>query len=626
MCLRYPTTGSDLLSESASPKTVKSSVRKLYELFSPRDRMKMLMLFIAGLFTALAQAGGVVAIFPFINVVMNPHVVAENRWMNALFRMGSFQDEHSFMLFLGCLVFAMIVVSSLAPAFLIWGQTRFFLYKEHTLSIRLLATYLSRPYQYFLGKNTSELIKNVLNEVGSLTMGMMLAIFEVLIQGFLLFVLVATLLIVDVGVTVTAMLLLGGSYALLSFLIKKKLKKGGEERMNANRSRFRVVNEAFSGIKINRVMGIESYFVENYNHYSLQCIKPQIFADLSSIIPRYFLEALAFGGIALFLVFKLMRGDSMADMLPLVSLYAFAAYRMMPALCRVYQSTTRIIYYQAILDKIYTDMTDPAPLEETLVSGGSASSETGTDAHVSFAERIRLIDVDFCYENASVNVIKKMSIEIPKDTTIGFVGATGSGKTTLVDILLGLLPVGRGQMLVDGVPITEKNVRSWRRKIGYVPQDIFLSDDTIRRNIAFGLAEEEIDDEKVVAAARIAALEGFIATLPAKYETLIGERGVRISGGQRQRIGLARALYRNPELLVLDEATSSLDGTTEDAVLQAIRNASKSRTVIMIAHRLNTLKDCDTIYMMSKGRFTACGTYEELLRGNKTFMKMAKVT
>lgn len=615
----------DLNSQSKNPKHKnKSAIRKLFDIFTPRERVQALILFFASLFNAFVQAVGVAAIFPFINVVMNPQAIHENRWLNIIYQLGAFADTDSFILFLGGLVFVTIIASSLVPALIAWAKTRFIFHKNHALSTRLLAFYLSRPYQYFLNKNSSEMGKNVLAETTQLTSGMLMAIFEILVQGIFLVVLIGMLLIVDVRVTIGAMLFLGGGYSLLSLLIKRKLKKSGTERLKANENRYRFANEALSSIKTTRVMGIESYFIENYSRHSFNFAKSNIFATVSGELPRYFLEALAFGGIVFFLVFKLAAGNSIAKLIPLVGLYAFAAYRMMPALHRLYSAGTQIHYYQAILDKIHTDMTEEASAIQTVTSEDETPLETMDQ--LPFNAGIRLDNVSFRYSDSRENVIKGLTIKIEKNSVIGFAGATGSGKTTLVDILLGLLVPRQGQMLVDGIPVTENNVRAWRRKIGYVPQDIYLSDDTIRKNIAFGVEDDRIDDQQVKLSSRIAALDKFIETqLPNQYDTIIGERGVRLSGGQRQRIGLARAIYRNPEVLVLDEATSSLDGSTEEAVLKAIKQAAEARTVIMIAHRLNTLKDCDQIYIMGEGSFIGQGVYEELIKNNEYFMKMAKV-
>jgi len=275
----------------------------------------------------------------------------------------------------------------------------------------------------------------------------------------------------------------------------------------------------------------------------------------------------------------------------------------------------------AIVDKIYEDMIEIVPPKKLSSKPDTAKPE------LSFNKIIKLKNVRFSYQDSSCEVINNINLTIPKNSVIGFAGPTGCGKTTLVDIILGLLKPQKGEIIIDDTEIDDDNITSWQRKIGYVPQEIYLSDDTILKNIAFGVQDKDISYKQVQYAAQIAAIDNFIENeLPQKYDTVIGERGIRLSGGERQRIGLARALYRNPEVLVLDEATSSLDGTTEEYVLKAIHSAAQSRTVIMIAHRLNTLKDCDQIYILEKGRIIGQGKYEELISKNKKFREMAKMS
>lgn len=288
----------------------------------------------------------------------------------------------------------------------------------------------------------------------------------------------------------------------------------------------------------------------------------------------------------------------------------------MPAIQTIYASASQIYYNQAILDKFYEDFA--APGHENPHPRAASSEE------LSFERRILLDNIAFSYPGSPSRAVDGLTIEIPKGSVTGFAGPTGAGKTTLVDILLGLHMPDSGKIMADDTPLDPGNIALWQRKIGYVPQEIYLCDDTVRRNITFGIPENLVDEERVIRAARMAALDGFIRTLPLGYGTVIGERGVRLSGGQRQRVGLARALYRDGEILIFDEATSSIDGATEEAVLRAILRDLRGKTVIMVAHRLNTLRDCGVIYVLEQGRITGRGTYDELLRGNKTFQQMAK--
>ena len=607
-------------------KAEKSSVKKLYEIFSPRERLHILLLFLFSLFAAFAQAFGVVAFFPFISVLMNPEMIFENQFLEALYTWRNFNDTNSFTIFLGIGVFFVVVFSNLASALNIWAKNHFVLLKNHTLSRRLLSVYLSKPYDYFLQKNTNELGTNILSEVTQLTSIYLMSIFGILINGSVLTVMLIMLIIVDPFVTIGTIVFLGGSYGLLNIIIKKKLKSSGEARLKANSNRYRLASEALSSIKITKVMGNEVYFVNNYSVHSEKYARYNIFARVASEIPRYILEAIAFGGIVFFIVINLMRGEEINQLIPLVSLFAFAGYRMLPALNNLYNDVVQLYYNQAVLDKIYIDMIVEEQENDSVLPVEALLRDPLRVEKLSFDERFSLKDIQFRYSNSTPNVIDNLTLCIDKNTSIGIAGATGSGKTTLVDIILGLLVPNEGKIMIDNTEVTEKNRRVSQQMIGYVPQDIYLSDDTIRNNIAFGVPEKEIDEQQVHLAAEIAALDDFIKReLPQQYDTKIGERGIRLSGGQKQRIGLARALYRNPDLLILDEATSSLDGGTEEAVLKAIQNASKARTVIMIAHRLNTLKDCDQIYIIENGKIISQGTYDELLQHDETFMRMAKV-
>ncbi len=599
----------------------KSFLKKLYEIFTPRERIQAVMVFFASLATAFVQAFGVASIFPFINVVMNPDIVEQNKWLSLLYNKGHFASINSFILFLGIIVFLIVIFSGTISAITTWAKTRFTLGKNHSLSHRLLTVYLNQPYEYFLQKNSSELSKNILSEVTQLTSQLLMALFDILINGLMIVVMVTMLFMVNIAVTIGAIIFLGGSYGIINYFVKNKLKEIGQVRLEANRGRFRMVNEALSSIKTTKIMGIESYFLNNYSNYSGKFARYNVFASVVGEIPRYLLEAVAFGGIVSFVILMIAREGKVVEFIPLLSLYAFAAYRTIPALNRLFNSTATVYYNIAIVDKIYEDMIGIVPPKKLLPKPDANKPE------LSFNKTIKLQNIRFSYNDSSCEVINNINLTIPKNNVIGLAGPTGCGKTTLVDIILGLLKPQKGKILVDDIEINDENITAWQRKIGYVPQEIYLSDDSISKNIAFGVPYKEISDEQLQYVARIAAIDSFIENeLSQKYNTIIGERGIRLSGGQQQRIGLARALYRNPEVLVLDEATSSLDGTTEEHVLKAIQSAAHTRTVIMIAHRLNTLKDCDQIYILEKGIIIGQGKYDELISRNKKFKEMAKIS
>ena len=603
---------------SPEASTDKSMVRKLYEIFTPQERIQALLIFFAGLITAFAQMTGVFSVFPFINVAMNPASIQTNRWLAFAYTTFSFSSPGEFMAALGIAVVILVILSNGITALTMWAKTKFVLNRNYTFSNRLLAVYLGRPYAFFLNSNSSDLGKNVLSEINQLTTSFLMPIFEAMINILILLVIVFMLFSVNPAVTVLTIGFLGTVYGTLNFFLKVRLKRMGGERMEANKKRFRAATEALSSIKISRVIGAEPFFLDRFAENSRKFADLNVFAKVAGQLPSYLMESVVFGGLILFVVLALVRGGEVSAVVPLVSLYAFAGKRLIPALQQIYASVTQIYYNKAILDRLYQDLVSDEQHD-------LFPKEGGEEEDLPFRHRILLEGIRFRYPEGERNVIEGLELEIPMESVVGLAGSTGSGKTTLVDIILGLhIPQG-GRMLIDNTPVAPANIRAWRRKIGYVPQDIYLSDDTVTRNIAFGIPDDRIDYEQVRRAARIAALDDFIQTLPEQYSTVIGERGVRLSGGQRQRIGLARALYRSPEVLVLDEATSSLDGATEEAVLNAIRSASKAKTVIMIAHRLNTLKDCDVIYMLEKGRISSSGTYDGLLLENREFMRMAKV-
>jgi ATP-binding cassette, subfamily B, bacterial PglK len=385
--------------------------------------------------------------------------------------------------------------------------------------------------------------------------------------------------------------------------------------------RYRSTYEAFGGIKELKVNNRENYFLNNYSRASLRHAHYNVWAETIGRLPRSALEVIAFGGIILSTLVLLLTLEDARQVIPIIGLFAFAGFRLMPAMQEAFYCLISIRYYRSTLRKIHHDLVIGLPDQHLKAIVVSASPKP-----LKFQDSIRLDKVTFNYPNTSYPVFHDINITIKYNTSIAFVGPTGAGKTTLVDIILGLLIPQVGSMHVDNQLINEMNLKNWQANLGYVPQQIYLSDDTIKRNIAFGIDDKDIDPAAIEQASRLANIQNFILSeLPNGFNTVIGERGIRLSGGQRQRIGIARALYHDPELLVFDEATSALDGITEEAILVAMQGIAKLKTLIIIAHRLTTVRDCDMIYMLDKGSIIASGTYEELLKSNEQFKAMAKV-
>jgi ABC-type multidrug transport system fused ATPase/permease subunit len=399
-------------------------------------------------------------------------------------------------------------------------------------------------------------------------------------------------------------------------LIRKKITAIGLSSVEENFKLYKTADEAISGIKDIKLHGSYKSFVNQFFYPSKVLAKYGSQSTLFATLPRFLLEIVAFGGIISIVIWLVSSSDSSdtSSILPILSLYVMIGYRLMPALQQIYAGITKIKYNLPAFESILKEFSIMSDKEVELTK----------DDVLEFKKQFSMRNLSFFYENTSVKVLNNININIDFNSSVAIVGSTGSGKTTLIDILLGLLYSQDGKMLVDGVEINNHNISSWQKNIGYVPQSIYLIDDTIEENIAFASLGNKMNFDQVVKAAKHANLHEFIVSLPEQYKTIVGERGVRLSGGQCQRIGIARALYNDPQVLVLDEATSSLDGVTENAIMDAIKNLSHKKTIIMIAHRLSTIQECDNIYLMSNGKIVDSGNYEDLL-DNKEFQKMAKM-
>ncbi len=579
--------------------------KKISSLLTSKDKRQLLFLTFVIFIVALVEVCGIASIMPFMAVVANPEVIESNRYIALVYHRLGFSSTNQFLVFLGIVVFFIILMSNALKALCLWLELRFIHFRLYEISRRLLFSYLSRPYVYFLNQNTSILGKNILQEVSLFTHNILRPCTQILSRLVVVFFILALLVVVDPLLAVVIASTLGGSYILLYYLVQRKLARLGEERFEANSLRSKAAAEAFGGVKDLKVLGRERLFLDQFSRHAYRMEGNLVKNGLISQLPSYIMEVLAFGGILIIVLYFLMIRQDIAQTLPVMALYAFAGYRLMPALQGIFSSVTLLRFNLPVLDTLYRDLAG--------IAGIPAAWQTSTAAPLAFRSRIDLDDITFTYPGADAPVVQGLTLSIEKNTSVGFMGPTGSGKTTTIDILLGLLPPQHGSLRIDGVALTPDTLQAWQKNIGYVPQAIFLSDDSMAANIAFGVPPQEIDLAAVERAARIANLHDFVMRdLPDGYATPIGEKGVRLSGGQRQRIGIARALYHDPEVLIMDEATSALDGVTEEAVIQAIRRLSGKKTIITIAHRLSTLKDCDLIYLMEKGKVVRQEPYEAL--------------
>ena len=572
-----------------------NTLKKILYLITINERKNAALLLLMTIIVSLVDMIGIASILPFMAVVTNPSLVETNEFLKFFFNFLSIfgvENNNQFLLALGIIVFLFLILSVFFKAITSYFKTLFINMLEYNISKRLIEKYLHQPYSWFLNRNSANLGKNLLSEVQNVTHGGILALIDLIGSGIITISLLVLIILVNPALTTIAGVLLIGAYLIIYLFLNNYINHLGKERTINNLLRFTIVSEAFGAIKEVKVKGLEKTYIESFSKSSKIFSKTQATSQAIALLPRFILEAIAFGGILLIIIYFIYQTGNLSYALPIISLYVFVGYRLLPSLQQIYSSLTQLTFVGSALNKLYDDIKILSPIFK----------DQDQDI-LKFNKSITLSNVYYSYPNSSRTALQNINLTIPIKSKVCIVGPTGSGKTTTIDIILGLLEPQKGTLKVDGKVITNKNVTSWQRIIGYVPQQIYLTDDTITANIAFGADLNNIDKLSIERASKIANLHEFITNeLPEKYQTIVGERGVRLSGGQRQRIGIARALYFKPKLLILDEATNALDKQTEQAVMDSISSISKDITIIKIAHRLNTVKNSDIIFKFEKGR------------------------
>lgn len=589
------------------------NLKKILDLLTVHERRRGALLFFMILIMALLDVIGVASILPFMAIIANPELVETNKFLRFVFVQLNFSDTQSFLLAMGMAVFFLLAFSLAFKALTTYAQLRYTLMREYSIGQRLVEGYLHQPYSWFLSRHSADLGKTILSEVGEVISRGVMPMMALIAQGTVAMALLILLILIDPKLALFVGLTLTVAYLLIFKVTRGFLNRIGSEHVKANQGRFKAVSEAFGAAKEVKVGGLEQAYVQRFTEPAHTFARHQATAQVVSQLPRYALEAIAFGGMLLVVLYLMAQNGNFASALPIISLYAFAGYRLMPALQQIYGSVTQLRFVGPALDSLHAELMGIEPIQLQT-----------SQRNIDLQQNIKLSKVVYRYPNAQQVALKGLTLDIHARSRVGLVGSSGSGKSTTVDLILGLLESNEGTLSVDGHVIDQTNRRAWQRVIGYVPQQIYLADDTVAANIAFGLKSEDVDQDAVVRAAKIANLHDFVINeMPQQYKTEVGERGVRLSGGQRQRIGIARALYHNPQVLILDEATSALDNLTEQVVMQAVHNLGHDITIIMVAHRLSTVKECDTIFLLENGELKAQGTFDELAQANAQFRAMA---
>lgn len=594
-----------------------SQLKELYSLLTSEQRKKLLRLQILVVLMSFAEIAGVVSIGPFMALVGDISQLQGDGRLAGLYRASGLENPRDFLFWLGISVLCILAVAACISMFTIWRLSMYGAKVGAELGNRLFSHYMHQPWLFHASGSSSQLTNRIAQETQRITAQILNPLMQMNAKLVMALFMAVAIFLYSPVVAVSGLVIFASAYMLLYKTVRRRLVRNGRHISEAQQTRFKLMGEGFGGIKDALLLGRQKAFTDRFQIACEKLAAAQGTNMALAQAPRYAMELIAFGSV-IFLVLYLLSAHegNLGSILPVLSVYALAGFKLLPAFQQVYTSLSNIRGNLSAFDTVRDDLRDS--------SVEKAKSIVPTAERLVPKKHIRLNHVVFSYPGKEEPAIKSMDITIPANRVIGLVGASGSGKSTAIDLLLGLMRPQEGQILIDGQPLTEENVRAWQNSLGFVPQGIFLADSSIRENIAFGLPPEAVDEEKVNRAANMAHLDELLDELPHGLDTRVGERGVQLSGGQRQRIGIARALYHDADVLVLDEATSALDGITEKLIMDAIHDFSGKKTIIMIAHRLATVRQCDSIYFLEQGKVTDHGTYDELASRNPIFQRMAQ--
>lgn len=555
-------------------------INKFKFILTSYEKKYLKLLYFMMLIGGILELIGVAGVMPLVSAIMNNDV----------------QDVNHIVLMAVSLI-GVYILKNIYLTFMYSALFRFIYRGKSNLSTRLFEIYLSKPYTFHLNRSSYVIQRAVRGDVdGCYTV--LRDMLQILSECVICVILVALLIVANPMMAIGMIVILGGCVGGVYIFSKRTIRRLGQEEMLYNAKMNQWVLQGLGGIKETKLLGREKFFAEEYaesaNASSENVGRQQLWMQT----PRMITETLAIGAVMLLIIIRAVLGGDVSESIPTLAVFAVAAFRLLPSVGKINGLLTEYNFHKAKVDFIYDDMLDVMDSDEPECIGKDLASEGQT---IIFKDRLQFTDVSFRYEASERDVFSDVSFDVKRGQSVGIVGVSGAGKTTLVDVVMGLLKPYKGNIRVDGVSIYD-NIHSWYKILGYVPQTIYLSDDTIRKNIAFAVNEAEIDDNKLYEVIEKAQLKGFVESLPDGINTLVGDRGVRLSGGQRQRIGIARALYNNPEVLILDEATSALDSDTETAVMEAIEHLHGKLTMIIIAHRTSTLKNCERIYRVENGK------------------------
>lgn len=596
-------------------------LRQLIRLLTPGQRRRFFALQILVVLMAFAEILGVASVGPFIALVSNPALIIQNDLLAHIYAYAGFSTPDDFVFWVGVGVLVILLVSALVSMLTVWQLSLFSNSIGTEMGVRLYRYYMYQDWLFHAAGSSAQLTKQIAAETNRVTNQVLGPLLQTNARVVLTILMLTGLFVFNPVVTVVAVLIFSLAYILLYKVVRSRLAQNGKRISEATTSRYKLMAEGFGGIKDLLILGRQKDFLDRFDASSRRLALSQATNQSLAQAPRYFMELVAYSTIVFFVLYlqKSYEGD-LRQILPILAVYALAGFKLLPACQGIYTNIAAIKGGMAAFEAVRGDLERSARMEVA----NDARNMGNSGERLGLKQGIELSNITFTYPGKPVPALSALNLYIPGNKTIGVVGASGSGKSTIIDMLLGLIQPDSGQVLVDGRLLDSMSLRAWQDNLGFVPQSIFLSDASILENVAFGLAKDLIDVERVRQAISMAHLDDFVASLPDGLDTRIGERGVQLSGGQRQRIGIARALYQNAGVLIFDEATSALDGITEKLIMDAIHDFSGTKTVVVVAHRLKTVEKCDIIYFIDHGQVVDTGTFDDLKSKNPTFRKMAE--
>ena len=569
-------------------------LKKFNYIFSTKQKVQSVFLCLGLFLGALMELVGVSLIAQLVELIGKPEIIETNPLMNALYRITGADSANRFFLYFSLMLIGVYLFKNIFITVMGYAKFTFIYNNQLRLSGRLIDCYLKKPYTYHLDKNSAEMIRSIMLD-SERFFQLLLTLFTVFSEVMVSVLLCIYLLIVDwmITVSVVAILLVFSGLYLLAF--HGRTKKNGKISQYNDGKMHQAINQALGAVKDIKILHREKYFVNAFTKRGAKKYTAVRNNEMLGFVPAYLIETVCVGTILVVLVVKLYNGQDLNDMIPQLAAFAMAAFKLLPSAGKVVNYLNLIVFLKPSADLIYRDIKDTEDMLGVMIADSDGKTAEG--------DAIKVEHVSYRYPNTDRDVLTDVSFTIPDGASVGLVGPSGAGKSTIADVILGILTPSEGRVMYGDMNVHEHPIK-WSRKLAYIPQAIFLADESIRNNVAFGIEDEDIEEDKVWQALHEAQLDEFVRSLPEGLDTMVGERGVRLSGGQRQRIGIARALYGDPEILVLDEATSALDSETESAVMEAIDRLQGRKTLIIIAHRLTTIQNCRMIFKVGDGRIT----------------------